>query len=207
MNVRLLTPVALLSALLLTHCGEASSNSCGSTANPELGCGPDAACVWTDIETSECLPKCEAQSDCPGETCYPRPHRTSNAVLEDAYVCYQTADIEYPRTESEFEERQKECRARELDVCSRDARCYREYAEKVNLDQMCNEPMPIGCLAPITLCTLSIFVAENSAGELFILAMGCGNEAYTALNFTLDDPLYQRLFEGETTVYEWPRCN
>jgi len=37
--------------------------------------------------------------------------------------------------------------------------------------------------------------------------MGCGNEAYTALNFTLDDPLYQRLFEGETTVYEWPRCN
>jgi len=200
--------LALLCAALLTHCGETSSNRCGDTASPQLECGSNAACVWTGDERSVCLPKCESYEQCADdEFCYPRPVRTSNTELLSANVCFRSVLTRLPETEADIQEIGKQCRARELQDCGRDPRCQWEYASKLNLEAKCTEPMPVGCYALATICTLSFYVAEDSMGDLFVFAAGCGNEAYTGLHLSLDDPLFELLFDGETTVYDWSRCN
>ena len=208
MNLHPSVLLALLGALLLTQCGEASNNRCGETTSSQFECGSDAACVWAGDEGSECRPKCESYDECAsGEYCGPRAVPTSDAELLSANVCLPNALIELPQSQAEIEEFERACRARDLDDCERDPRCQWEYAEKLNLEAQCREPTPVGCKAPLTLCTLSILVSENSLGELFIFAMGCGNELYTPLYLEFDTPLYELLFGGETEVYDWPRCN
>lgn len=85
--------------------------------------------------------------------------------------------------------------------------CLLEHASKVDLERRCVEPMPVGCFALGISCTLSLFVAENTEGDLFIFSAGCGNTDFTGLALNLDDPLFKLLFEGESTVYDWPRCD
>lgn len=200
--------LALLCALLLAHCGEASNNRCGESSSPQFECGSDAACVWAGDEASECLPKCESYHECAeGEFCYPRPVRTNNTELLSASVCFPSVFTELPQTEPERQELEEDCRARALEECGGNPLCQWEYAAKVHLDAKCTELMPVGCYALATVCTPSFYVAEDSTGELFVFAAGCGNEAYTGIYFTLDDPRFRLLFEGETSVYDWPRCN
>jgi hypothetical protein len=196
---------ALLCALLLTHCGENSSSACGDTDIPRLECGSDAACI---LAVGACLPKCESDEACAAdELCDSQLVYTFNTELLTADVCFPTTLLELPQTDAELDEREQQCRARDLQDCERDPRCQWERASKLDLAAKCAEPMPVGCIALGTLCTLSVFVAENAQGELFDFAMGCGNEAYTAVNFSFDDPRYVLLFGGETTVDDWPMCN
>ncbi len=197
--------LALLGALLLTQCGETSSNRCSGPGNPHFACDADTACIHA---VGACLPECESDEQCAdGELCDSQLVYTWNTELLTADVCFPTALLESPQSEAELAERQQQCRARDLQGCERDPRCQLEYAEKLNLEAQCTEPTPVGCLAIGTLCTLSIFVAENSLGELFIFSMGCGNELYSPLYLEFDHPLYELFFGGETTVYDWPRCN
>jgi len=196
---------ALLFASLLTHCGETSSNRCGDSGSPQLACSPDAACISA---VGTCLPLCESDEACTAdELCDSQLVYTFNTELLTADVCFPTTLLELPQNEAELEEREQQCRARDLQGCERDPRCQWERASKLDLVAKCAKPMPVGCIAVGTLCTLSIFVAEDSRGDLFIFGMGCGNEAYTALSLNFDDPRYELLFGGETTVYDWPMCN
>lgn len=208
MNRCLSALVALLCALLLAHCGDASTNRCDATANPQLECGPNDACVWVDDEGSACLPKCESSSDCADhESCLPRPHRTSNTELVSLQVCFDQSPIEWPETTSQQDMLSALCRSRKLEVCERDPRCRLEHAAKLNVDERCGEATPVGCIYKLDLCTLSFFVATNAADELFVFAMGCGNESFAGLNLEPDDPLHRLLFEGETAASEWHDCD
>lgn len=197
--------LALLCAVLLTQCGETSNIRCAEASIPRNACSADAACIWA---VGACLPKCESDDDCSdAELCDSHLVYTLNTELLAADVCFPTALLQPPQNDAELEERQRQCRARDLQGCERDSRCQLERASKLDLEAQCRDPMPVGCLALRTVCTLSIFVAEDSQGDLFLFSMGCGNDAYTALNLTLDDPLYELLFGGETSVYDWPTCN
>lgn len=197
--------LALLSAVLLTQCGEASNIRCGEASIPRNACSADAACIWA---VGACLPKCESDDDCSdAELCDSHLVYTLNTEFLAADVCFPTALLQPPQNDAELEERERQCRARDLQGCERDSRCQWEYAEKLNLEAQCREPTPVGCKAPLTLCTLSIVVAEDSHGDLFIFAMGCGNDSYTPLHLDFDTPLYELLFGGETEVYDWPRCS
>ena len=150
------------------------------------------------------MPECESDEDCAdGELCDSQLVYTWNTELQTADVCFPTALLQSPQTEAELEERQQQCRARDLQGCERDPRCQWERASKVDLEAECAEPMPVGCIALGTICTLSIFVAEDPQEDLFIFPMGCGNDSYTPLNLAL----YELLFGGETSVYDWPTCN
>ena len=140
MNLHPSVLLALLGALLLTQCGEASNNRCGETTSSQFECGSDAACVWAGDEGSECRPKCESYDECAsGEYCGPRAVPTSDAELLSANVCLPNALIELPQSQAEIEEFERACRARDLDDCERDPRCQWEYAEKLNLEAQCRD--------------------------------------------------------------------
>ena len=191
--------------MLLTQCGETGNNRCFEGGNAPFACGADTACIHA---VGACLPECESDEECAdGELCDSQLVYTFNTELLTTDVCFPTALLESPQTEAELEERKQQCRARDLQGCERDPRCQSEYASKLNLEARCTEPTPVGCVAIGTLCTLSIFVAEDSLGELFDFAMGCDNESYTPLYLEFDTPLYELLFGGETEVYDWPRCD
>ncbi|MGB5812846.1 MAG: hypothetical protein WBG86_20105, partial [Polyangiales bacterium] len=115
--------------------------------------------------------------------------------------------LRLPASQAEQEALIADCGSRSLETCQRNPLCLIEIASALDLEAQCSRPEEVGCMALGQLCTLSIFVAENQAGELFVFSAGCGNTDFTSVNLSLDDPLFQLLFEGETSVYEWPQCD
>ncbi len=188
---------------IVAHCGDSAATDCQSTGS---SCDAGMSCVWTSDEQRQCLPSCAGGDDCAeGELC--APFQFIDDLVEVQRGCLPIDLLRLPASQAEQEALIADCRSRSLETCHRNPLCSFEIASALDLEAQCSRPEAVGCLALGTLCTLSIFVAENAAGELFVFAAGCGNPDFTAINLSLDDPLFLLLFEGETSVYEWPRCD
>ena len=191
--------------LTFTGCVEGSADECG--AEQESSCAPDSACAWTGDEQSACLRKCSGFEDCAeGEACVGRPLRIPSEGLGRDEVCISRDLIEFPEAPAEREAFQAECRARAPETCDRNPRCLREVAYRFDFELQCRALVSVGCFALGTSCTLSTFVAEDVAGDIFFFLAGCQNPDFTPVAFELDDPLFELLFEGENRADSWPLC-
>jgi hypothetical protein len=207
--------------LLVIGCGHTATTdgrgtplTCGQTLEPEAECGAIAECVWTSDTESACLQICETPYDCSlEETCRRRLKRNSAGLFDTGFVCFPK--VEPAETPEAQTSRTEECADRPVESCDRSPVCSAQVALKVFLEDECRKLVPTDCFPHfevedpegiICMPSTTLATREDSPGDLFSFNSWCSPPGFEGFWPQPDDPLFEALFEGEATVWNWSEC-